>query len=191
MVRSVGAAELITVGPDGYPTATLLPILWQDDMVTAHMARANPHWRQITPDSPALLLCSGPQAYVSPNWYPSKAEHGKAVPTWNYTSVHLSGLARLNHDVDWLRAHVTQLVDRHESERHPRWSVTDAPSDYITAQLRAIVGLEFRVCRAEGKAKLSQNRSDDDRCGVIEGLRAEPSAEARAVADAVASVASG
>jgi transcriptional regulator len=186
MVRAVGSAEFVTVGRDGYPTATLLPIMWQDGVVIAHMARANPHWRGIEPDAPGLFICGGPQAYISPSWYAAKAEHGRVVPTWNYSAVHLSGTVRIHDDVEWLRTAVADLVERHESERELPWHVTDAPAQYVDGQLRGIVGIEMRVHRIEGKAKLSQNRSAADRRGVMDGLRAESSPAAVTVADAMA-----
>lgn len=182
MVAQVGAAELITTGDDGYPRATLLPVLWEGDRVIAHFARANPHWQTIAPDAPALLVCAGAQAYVSPAWYATKAEHGRVVPTWNYSSVHLTGRVRLHDDVAWLRDAVTRLTDRHESGRADRWHVGDAPAAYIDGQLRGIVGVEMSVEKVEGKAKLSQNRSEDDRRGVVEGLSGG-SAEDAVVAD--------
>lgn len=188
MVRAIGSAELITVGADGYPIATLLPIMWRDGIVIAHMARANPHWRQIEPDARALLICGGPQAYVSPSWYAAKAEHGRVVPTWNYSTVHLSGTLQVHDDAEWVRVAVGDLVERHESGRAAPWHVTDAPEQYVEGQLRAIVGIEMRVERVEGKAKLSQNRSEADRRGVIEGLRAENSPGAEAVADAMSAL---
>lgn len=185
MVAAYGAAELVTTGRDGYPRATLLPILWDGDVVVAHLARANSHWREITDDTPALLVCGGPQAYVSPAWYASKAEHGRVVPTWNYSSVHLSGRARVHDDPDWLREVVTRLTDHHETGRDSRWQVSDAPASYVDGQLRAIVGVEVRVERVEAKAKLSQNRSAVDRRGVVDGLEAERAAGAAEVARAM------
>jgi transcriptional regulator len=172
MVAGIGAAELITVGADGYPAATLLPVLWDGDTVIAHFARANKHWEQIDVDAPALLVCTGPQAYISPSWYAAKAEHGRVVPTWNYSSVHLTGRARIHHDPDWLRDAVTALTERHESGRDQPWAVTDAPSAFIDGQLRGIVGVEITVEKVEGKAKWSQNRSAADRAGVVAGLSA-------------------
>ena len=173
MVAAVGSAWLVTVGADGVPVATLLPIMWSGDTVVAHMARANPQWTQIGPGTPALLIVTGPQAYVSPSWYPAKAEHGKVVPTWNYTAVHLSGTVQVHDEPEWIRAAVTDLTDLHERGRENRWQVSDAPSAYIDGQLRGIVGLEISIHRVEGKAKLSQNRSDSDQLGVIAGLQAE------------------
>ncbi len=185
LVEAIGTAEFITTGADGYPLATLLPVLWIGDTVIAHLARANPHWQQVPDDSPALLVCSGPQAYVSPSWYAAKIEHGRVVPTWNYSSVHLTGRARVHQDPEWLRQAVTDLTHRHEDQRSVPWAVTDAPQAYIDGQLKGIVGLEVTVERVEAKAKLSQNRSEADRAGVVAGLRAEAGAEGQRVADAM------
>jgi transcriptional regulator len=170
---SVGTAELVTVGADGFPVATLMPFLREGDRLLMHMARGNPHWRAIEPGTPALAIAAGNQAYVSPAWYATKAEHGRVVPTWNYSAVHLSGRVTAHHDQAWLRDVVQRLTDRHEAHRTDRWSVADAPADYIARQLRAIVGVELVVERVEAKAKLSQNRSDQDRAGVISGLERE------------------
>jgi transcriptional regulator len=186
MVDAVGSAQLVTVGADGFPVATLLPVLWRGDTVVAHLARANPHWSQIEDGSPALLVVSGDEAYVSPTWYASKAEHGRVVPTWNYSAVHLTGTARVHHDPAWLRRAVDDLVHRHESGRAEPWSTADAPERYVQGQLRAIVGVEITVQRVEGKAKLSQNRSEQDRAGVVAGLRREGSVRAQAIADRMA-----
>jgi transcriptional regulator len=185
MVAAVAAAELITTGSDGYPLATLLPVIWSGDVVLAHMARANAHWKDIADGSPALIVCSGAQAYVSPAWYASKAEHGKVVPTWNYSSVQLRGTVRIHHDPEWLRRQVTTLTDRHEHERAAPWQVTDAPAAFVEGQLRGIVGIELHVEHVDAKAKLSQNRSAEDQDGVIDGLSREPGPEATAVADAM------
>ena len=185
MVADVGAAQLVTVGADGFPLATLLPVLWRDGTVVAHMARANGHWRQIGDRTPALLVVTGPQAYVSPSWYPSKAEHGRVVPTWNYSAVHLAGRARVHEDAAWLRDAVDELVQHHEAVRPRPWRTTDAPERFVEGQLRAIVGIEVAVERVEAKAKLSQNRSAADREGVVRGLRQEGRAEASVVAEQV------
>ena len=182
MVAGIGSAQLITTGPDGYPLATLLPVVWRGDTVIAHFARANEHWKSIGEGQPALLVVTGPQAYISPSWYAAKAEHGRVVPTWNYSVVQLSGRATVHDDVDWLRGALDELVDHHEGHREAPWHRTDAPERYISGQLRAIVGLELAVERVEAKAKLSQNRSDADRAGVIAALEAERSPDAHAVA---------
>ena len=172
-VASVATAQLVTVGPDGLPDATFLPVLWDDDRLVGHLARANGHWRRIVAGSAALAVVTGPDAYVSPAWYATKAEHGKVVPTWNYSAVHLRGAVRVHDDPDWVLDLVTRLTDRHEAGRPDRWHVTDAPADYIRANLRPIVGIEVVVESVEAKAKLSQNRSDEDRAGVAAGLVAD------------------
>ena len=165
---------------------TYLPVLWREDRVIAHFAKANRHWREITPDIPALVIVTAPEAYVSPQWYAAKAEHGKVVPTWNYIAVHLTGLARVHEDTEWLRMAVEELTHEHEQRREERWHVTDAPSSYIDRQLRGIVGVELTVTRVEGKAKLSQNRSRADREGVVAGLRESGRADEQAVAEQMA-----
>ncbi|HEX5988520.1 MAG TPA: FMN-binding negative transcriptional regulator [Nocardioides sp.] len=184
-VDAVGAAELITTGRDGYPRASRLPLLRDDGRWIFHLARANDHWRTIEPDSPALAVVTGPEAYVSPGWYATKREHGRVVPTWNYSAVHVTGRVSVHDDADWLREAVTRLTDVHERRRDLPWGVTDAPDGYITKQLRAIVGLELRVERVEAKAKLSQNRSDEDRAGAAAGMRAEGGRREADVADAM------
>ena len=186
LVAAVGTAWLVTSGPDGAPLATLLPIVWRAETVVTHMARANPHWRAITPDTPALLIVTGPDAYVSPAWYAAKAEHGRVVPTWNYSAVQLRGTARVHEDPDRLRAVVTELTDTHERHRARPWQVTDAPAPYVEGQLAGIVGIEIAITAVTGKAKLSQNRSRADRQGVVAGLRAEPGRGNGAVAAAMA-----
>ena len=185
MVAAIGTAELVTVGPDGYPLATRLPVLWDEDRLVLHIARANPHWRSVPVDGsvPGLAVVTDAEGYVSPSWYASKAEHGRVVPTWNYSAVQLTGRVRRIEDPEWLRAAVTALTERHESRRELPWAVTDAPAAYVDKQLRAIVGLELAVERVEGKVKLSQNRSEEDRAGVVRGLRAEGAGRESVVAD--------
>ena len=153
--------------------------------VTGHVARANPLWREAD-GQPVLLLFQGPQAYVSPNWYPSKFQHGKAVPTWNYTMVQVHGTLRAIEDAEWLRAFVTRLTERHEGGRAVPWHVADAPADYLDTMLKAIVGIEIEVKRVEGKFKLSQNRSAEDRTGVVLGLESDASLQRQPEADALA-----
>jgi len=184
-VAATRSAEFVTVGSDGTPVATLLPIMWEGDVVVAHMAKANPQWKSIAPGSPALLISTGPEAYISPSWYAAKAEHGRVVPTWNYIAVHLSGTVRVHEDRAWLRDVVTRLTGVHENVRSEPWRVSDAPERYIDGQLGGIVGLEITVTRVEGKAKLSQNRSEADRRGVVAGLLAESHYEAGEVAAAM------
>jgi transcriptional regulator len=172
-VHAVGTAQLVTVGEDGTPDATFLPVLWEGDRLVGHLARANAHWRRIVDGSPGLAIVTGADTYVSPSWYATKAEHGKVVPTWNYSVVHLRGAVTVHDDPAWVRGLVTRLTDRHEQPRAEPWAVTDAPADYVDKNLRPIVGVELVVASVEAKAKLSQNRSDADRAGVAAGLAAD------------------
>ena len=153
--------------------------------LAGHVARANPLWREAD-GQPVLALFQGPQAYVSPNWYPSKVQHGKAVPTWNYTMVQAHGTLRAIEDPAWLRAFVTRITERHEGGRPVPWHVADAPPDFLDAMLKAIVGIEIEVTRLEGKFKLSQNRSAEDRTGVVLGLEGDATQQRQPEADALA-----
>jgi transcriptional regulator len=172
MVRAVHVGQLVTVGPDGTPDASLLPVLWDGDEVVVHLARANEHWRRITSHSPGLVVVTGPDAYITPRWYASKREHGRVVPTWNYSAVHLRGPVTVHDDPEWLRQAVTRLTDHHEARTADGdgWRVDDAPARFVDGQLKAIVGVSMVVTDVDAKAKLSQNRSDADQAGVVDGL---------------------
>ncbi len=186
LVAEARTGWLVTSREGAAPAATYLPLLWRGDTVVMHLARANPHWREIGSGAPALVVVTGPDAYVSPTWYAAKAEHGKVVPTWNYSAVHLTGTASVHHDPEWLRAAVEELTSEHERDRDEPWQVTDAPGAYIDGQLRGIVGVELTVTGVEGKAKLSQNRSHADRRGVVDGLRQSTRQSEHAVAEQMA-----
>ncbi len=142
-------------------------------VLRAHVARANPLWHRSRTDVDSLVVFQGPQAYVSPAWYPSKAEHGKVVPTWNYIVVQASGRLRAIDDAAWLREFVGRLTDRHEAPRRTPWAMDDAPADFVETMLKAIVGIEIEVTSLVGKWKVSQNRSAADRAGVAAGLAQE------------------
>ena len=146
-----------------------------------HVARANPIWKDFTATSQALVLFQGAHGYISPSWYPSKQEHGKVVPTWNYMVVHAYGSLHAIEDPSWLHGFVSRLTDRHEAGRAQPWQVSDAPGEYIEKTLRGIVGLELKIDRLVGKWKLSQNRSAADQRGVIAGLAGEDAAAAAMV----------
>lgn len=160
----IGFATLVTSDLD----ANHLPMLRRDNVLTGHVARANPVWK--AGGDRALAIFLGEHAYVSPTWYPSKAETGKAVPTWNYITVHVRGPIRWIEDGDWLRAHVAALSAYHERGRAQPWAVTDAPASYIDSLVRAIVGFELVIETLEGKYKLSQNRPTADQAGVRDGF---------------------
>jgi transcriptional regulator len=166
-MQRIGFATLVTTGLE----ANHLPMLLQDGVLRGHVARANPVWK--AGDGEALAIFLGPHAYVSPNWYPSKAQTGKAVPTWNYITVHARGHIRWMQDAEWLRAHVTALSDTHEAPQPEPWKVSDAPASYVDSLLRAIVGFELTIEALEGKYKLSQNRDAADRDGVREAFARE------------------
>lgn len=150
-----------------------------------HVARANPLWREFARDVEVLAIFQGPGTYVSPAWYPTKRETAKVVPTWNYAVVHVHGPLRVIEDRAWLRAFVEKLTNRHEAGRPDPWTITDAPAEYIEKQLGAIIGLEIPITRLVGKWKVSQNRPDQDRAGVVEGLLREGGPDAAAIADLV------
>lgn len=163
---------LITHDADGF-CATHAPFLYEPErrVLTAHIARANPHWERAG-STRALAVFQGADAYVSPSWYPSKRQHAKVVPTWNYEAAHVHGQLTWRHEAEWLRAQVGALSDRHEAPRAQPWAVSDAPKDYVQAMLRGIVGLELTIEKVEVNRKLSQNRPEADREGVIAGLSA-------------------
>ncbi|QNE20496.1 FMN-binding negative transcriptional regulator [Kribbella qitaiheensis] len=170
LLTNHGAANLITSTADGM-LATLLPLIYDAEAgaLLGHVARNNPQWKTAALGE-ALAIVAGPDAYVTPNSYPSKAEHGRAVPTWNYVTAHVYGDLVIHDDTAWLDSLVRRLTTKHESAQPAPWSVDDAPAAYVAGQLRAIVGLELRITRIEAKAKLSQNRSAADITGVITTL---------------------
>ncbi|MEX5683885.1 MULTISPECIES: FMN-binding negative transcriptional regulator [Pseudomonas] len=179
-------AVLVTHGEEGLQ-ASHLPLLLRPDQgpngtLYGHFARANPQWKALQNGAQALVIFAGADAYVSPGFYPSKAEHGKVVPTWNYVAVHAYGTAEVFTDADRLRDLVSALTDRHEAGRNNPWKVADAPADYIDGMLKAIVGFALPIQCLEGKRKLSQNRSPADIAGVREGLAASPDAHDQALA---------
>lgn len=183
----VGRGHLVTAHENRLES-TLIPFVIatrsSGPVVRGHLARANPHHRLLGDGIDAMVIVTGPDAYVSPSWYRSKREHGRVVPTWNYSLVHMRGRIRLLRGGDELLELVTTLTDRHEATRTAPWAVSDAPADFIDAQLRAIVGVELEITEIEGKAKLSQNRTDADRDGVRSAL-AEGDEMQRAVGSAM------
>lgn len=181
IMRDARLSTLVTPTQDGL-VATPLPLFLADEeehgVLYGHVAKANPQWK--TPViGDALAIFTGPDAYISPSWYASKAEHGKVVPTWNYVAVHAYGPVEFFEDEARLLDVVTRLTSLHEGERAAPWAVLDAPADFIQSQLRGIVGLRMPITRVEGKQKLSQNRSEKDREGVAAGLKTSARVEER------------
>jgi transcriptional regulator len=188
LVRSHPLGLLITDGDAGLQ-ANSVPFLVDPEpaplgTLRAHVARANPVWRDAH-EREVLVVFQGPQAYVSPGWYPSKAEHGKVVPTWNYVMVQGRGRLRAVEDAAWLRSFVTRLSETHEATQARPWQIADAPPDFIEATLRAIVGIEIELSALTGKWKVSQNRSAADRAGTAAGLAAMPGEAAQQMAGQV------
>lgn len=167
---------LISAGAGG-PQATPLPFLifpgeGQYGTLRAHMARANPHWQELQSAGECLVVFQGLQGYITPSWYPSKRETGKVVPTWNYAAVHARGTPVIIDDAQWLGRQLERLTLAQEASRPQAWAVRDAPADYVASLMTSIVGIEIPIRTIEGKWKMSQNRSEADRHGVIDGLHA-------------------
>ena len=176
LIQHTRLAQLVTMGEHGLQ-ASHLPLLLNPDegsngTLYGHLAKANPQWKDLQNGSEALVIFAGAEAYISPAFYPAKAEHGKVVPTWNYIAVHAYGTPEVFSDAERLLRLVTALTDRHEAGRAQPWKVSDAPADYIDGMLKAIVGFALPVERLIGKRKLSQNRSQADMAGVRDGLAA-------------------
>lgn len=188
-------AILLSHGANGFESSHLPLLLSPEEgefgTLKGHFARANPHWQSLAASAEAMVIFPGPQAYVSPSYYPSKAEHGKAVPTWNYIAVHAYGHAEVYDDPQRLRELLAQLTRQHEQGRAQPWSLSDAPADYLDSMLRAIVGFSLPIERLEGKWKLSQNRSQEDRAGVREQLAGSALASEVALAARMAECAKG
>jgi transcriptional regulator len=184
-IRAARLANLVTATADG-PIATPLPLFLDESegdrgVLYGHVARANPQWRA-APIGDALAIFMGPEAYVTPSWYATKQETGKVVPTWNYIAVHAYGPVEFFQEPERLLDVVTRLTNRQEQSRTEPWAVSDAPSDFVAAQLRAIVGVRIPVTRFEGKRKMSQNRPEADRVRVAAGLAASDNSLDRDVA---------
>jgi transcriptional regulator len=185
-IREAALGTLVTLGADGLE-ASHVPMLLDPEpapygTLTGHIARANGQWQRVDGGVAALAIFLGPEAYVSPGWYATKQQTGRVVPTWNYVAVHATGGLQFFEDAERLLALVTRLTPTHEATRPAPWAVTDAPPEFVRAQLKGIVGFELRIERLEGKWKLSQNRPAEDRAGVVDGLRREGGPDEAAVA---------
>jgi transcriptional regulator len=175
LIRAYPLGLLITAGPAGL-LANPFPFLLdakasENGTLRLHVARANPQWQEFEAIEECLVVFQGPHDYVTPSWYATKRETGKVVPTWNYVTVHVWGRPRIMRDDAWLRQQLEDLTASRESSRAEPWKVDDAPADFVSMQMRAIVGVEIPIRRIEGKWKMSQNRPQADREGVIAGFR--------------------
>lgn len=175
LMRAYPLATLVTLEADGL-CANHLPmhLTAGDDhygVLSGHIPRANPLWREVPQELDVLVIFQGPQAYITPSWYASKNETGKVVPTWNYAVVHAHGNIRVIDDARWLIAHLETITRQQEATQNEAWAVADAPADYLEKLQGTLVGIEIPIRRLVGKWKLSQNRSEADRAGVVAGLR--------------------
>jgi transcriptional regulator len=188
--QSVRAADLVTVMPDGTPISTLMPFLWDQSEISEgsygtlvmHMARANPQWKSITPESKALAIVRGQQAYISPTNYANKFTDHKVVPTWNYQSLHLTGTVEISEDVELLRQIVTDLTAFHEQTRANPWAVAESDPTYLELELKGIIAVTLKITTVEAKYKLGQNKSIDDHNRVIADLQHSEHAGESAIA---------
>jgi transcriptional regulator len=188
VIRAARLATFITATAEGLIGSPLPMILDETEgphgTLYGHVARANPQWN-LAPTGDAMAVFMGPDAYVTPSWYATKRDTGKVVPTWNYVAVHVYGPVEFFENASRLLDVVTRLTNHHESPCAEPWAVTDAPEDFIKSQLRGIVGLRMPITRIDGKRKMSQNRSAEDRTGVVDGLAASDDAMDQAVANLI------
>ena len=192
LIRRHPLGLLVTHGSQGL-LANAMPFLIDPaagkfGKLSAHMARANGQWRDLAEAGDALVVFQGSEHYISPSWYATKRETGKVVPTWNYVMVQARGTARVIEDAEWLRAQIAALTQTQETPRPAPWAVSDAPEDFVTAQVRQIVGLEIEITDIRGKWKASQNRNVADRTGVVAGLEGDGDPQALAMAAVVRGV---
>jgi transcriptional regulator len=189
LMRARPFATLVSAGPLGLYASHLPTVLKNEGphgIIECHLARANPHCKELGQVAEALMIFQGAEGYITPNWYPSKAEHGKVVPTWNYAVVHVYGRPQVMDDAHWLRRHVTELTAQQEGTEPQPWKVSDAPEAFIAGMLRGIVGFRFAITRLEGKWKMSQNRDLQDREGVVKGLGSRARGDDLEIAELVA-----
>jgi transcriptional regulator len=193
LMRARPFAALVSTGGTLGLYGTHLPTVLKDEgqfgVIECHLSRANPHWKDLAEGGEALMIFSGVDGYISPNWYPTKHQTGKSVPTWNYAIVHAYGrpvVMSKAADKEWTLRHVSELSDQQERTQARPWKVSDAPESYIDVMLRGIVGFRFEITRLEGKWKMSQNREAHDRAGVVAGLNARASGDDIEMAETVA-----
>jgi len=189
LIRAHPLGLLVTCGKTGL-IANPIPFILDEaaspyGTLRAHLSRANPQWRDFDPGAEALVVFQGTETYITPSWYETKREHGKVVPTWNYAIVQAYGRMQVVEDPAWLLKQITAMTSAQEAARQEPWAVSDAPSDFLAAQMKGIVGVEIEITRIEGKWKVSQNRSEADRRGVAAGLRDLGAEDALHMADLV------
>lgn len=176
LIRDYPLATLVSLSGQGFE-ANHIPLNWVDDgspygVLQGHVARANPLWHEHAQDMAVLAIFHGPNAYISPSWYASKAEHGRVVPTWNYATVHAYGKFHANDDADWLRKQLDAMTQANEKGFPEPWALADAPIEFTEKLIAQIVGIEIEVTRLQGKWKVSQNQPSQNQNSVIDGLNA-------------------
>ena len=185
LIRDFPFATLIGSNESGAHVMHLPLLIKSEDgqsySLNGHIAKVNPFWQQIKQGDNVVAVFHGSNCYISPNHYPTKLEHGKAVPTWNYVVVHAEGNIKFRHDKEWLYTHIDELSQQHEQKSEKPWSINDAPEDYIQKMLPAIVGIEISINNIEGKWKLSQNQPEKNQQGVIQGLMDSKNPNAQAI----------
>ena len=173
VMRAHPLGVLVTAGAGGL-MANPVPFIVVEEgermLLRAHLARPNPQWRELEEGAAPLVIFQGEGHYISPSWYATKAETHKVVPTWNYVMVQVRGSARVDDSPEFLRPQIEALTAQHEGTRNAPWAMSDAPDAFIAAQMRGIVGIEIEIDDIKGKFKLSQNRNEADRAGVVAGL---------------------
>lgn len=189
LMRARPLATLVTWSASGL-NANHVPLHLADEpaplgILRGHVARANPMWRDFDAEVETLAIFHGPDAYVTPSWYPTKAETGRVAPTWNYAVAHAYGKLRVIDDAVWLRSLLEALTAHNEAGFAQPWQVGDAPADYVEQMIKAVVGIELVITRCVGKWKISQNQPVQNRAGVVRGLQAQGSADALAMAELV------
>ncbi|MCV2352206.1 FMN-binding negative transcriptional regulator [Paucibacter sp. Y2R2-4] len=191
MIATHPLGAWVTLGSAGL-TANHIPFLIDRSRgpygcLRAHVARANPIWRELIAGQESLVIFQGPQSYITPNWYPTHSSSGQVVPTWNYVLVHARGIAQVHQDPAWIFKAISDLSEQQEAGQVSPWKVSDAPADYIKRLARAVVGIEIPLDSLIGKWKLSQDEALADRHGTVAGLSAQPDANSQALADLVQS----
>jgi transcriptional regulator len=186
LVATQPLCTLVTLSDEGL-VADQIPLLLRHGVgpmgtLVGHVARANPLWRETQLDTPVLAIFQGPQHYISPSWYPTKQEHGKVVPTWNYVVVQARGVLRIHDDAEWVRQQATQITEQQERHSANPWAVIDAPRDYTDSMIKAVVGISIEVTIWSGKWKVSQNQPSVNRAGVVDALARLPDANSAAMA---------
>lgn len=189
LIRAHPLGLLVTNGKTGL-LANPIPFVLDEaasplGTLRAHLSRANPQWRDFDPEQEALVVFQGTETYITPSWYATKRETGKVVPTWNYAIVQAYGRMQVKDDPEWLLRQITAMTSAQEASRQEPWAVSDAPAEFLTAQMKGIVGVEIEISRIDGKWKVSQNRPEADRRGVAEGLRKAMTADALHMAELV------